>query len=278
MTTPSDEIRPAPRAPMLSALVVARNEERQLAACLETLRFADEIVVALDRTTDGSAEIARRFGARVVEGAWPLEGDRRSAAVAQCRGDWIVEVDADERATPALAAEIRAAIAGAGDVYFLIPIANHVGGKLIRHGWGAYNGAAARAALYRPGGKRWGKGRVHPPVTFRGEQRRLASTLDHFVDRDLSDMFRRLNSYTDAAALDAIDRGQFPRLLPSLRRIFSRGWKSYVARRGYREGPYGIALALFSALYPLLTYLKVTTLLSSARRSGEGLDGPPSGR
>jgi glycosyltransferase involved in cell wall biosynthesis len=250
---------------MLSALVVARNEEKQLAECLESLRFADEIVVVLDRTTDRSAEIARRFGARVVEGAWPLEGERRSAAVAQCRGQWVVEVDADERATPALAAEIRQAIAAAGDAYYLIPIANHVGGKLIRYGWGAYNGAAMRAALYRPGGKRWGKGRVHPPVSYTGEKRRLENPLDHYVDRDLSDMFRRLNSYSDAAALDAIDRNQIPRLVPSLRRIFSRGWKSYVARRGYREGAYGIALALFSALYPIMTYVKAKTLLEAKK-------------
>ena len=265
MSAPGEIKTASTHAPMLSALVVARNEEKQLAECLESLRFADEIVVVLDRTTDRSAEIARRFGARVVEGAWPLEGERRSAAVAQCRGQWVVEVDADERATPALAAEIRQAIAAAGDAYYLIPIANHVGGKLIRYGWGAYNGAAMRAALYRPGGKRWGKGRVHPPVSYTGEKRRLENALDHYVDRDLSDMFRRLNSYSDAAALDAIDRNQIPRLVPSLRRIFSRGWKSYVARRGYREGAYGIALALFSALYPIMTYVKAKTPLEAKK-------------
>lgn len=246
-------------APVLSALVVARNEEKQLAACLETLRFADEIVVVLDRTTDRSAEIASMFGARVVEGAWPLEGERRTAAVTECRGEWIIEVDADERVTPELAEEIRRVISTAGDAYFLIPIANHVGGKLIRHGWGAYNGVAAKAVLYRSGAKRWGHGRVHPPVSYTGRRRELVNPLVHFVDRDLSDMFRRLNSYTDAAALDAIENGKIPPLRSSLRRMLSRAWKSYVARRGYREGPYGIALALFSALYPMLIYLKAKT-------------------
>jgi glycosyltransferase involved in cell wall biosynthesis len=253
--------------PMLTALVVARNEERQLAQCLETLRFADEIVVALDRSTDRSAEIARDFGARVVEGAWPLEGERRTAAVAACRGQWVIEVDADERVTPGLAEEVRRVIAATpGDAYFLIPIANHVGGRLIRHGWGAYNGAAMRAALYRPGGKIWGRGRVHPPVKYTGERRVLTHPIDHYVDRDLSDMFRRLNSYTDAAAADAIERGQIPRLRSSFRRMFSRAWKSYVARKGYREGPYGMALALFSALYPMFIYLKVVTRLEAERR------------
>jgi len=257
----------AARAPMLSALVVARNEERQLAQCLETLRFADEIVVALDRTTDRSGEIARSFGARVIEGAWPLEGERRTAGVTACRGDWIIEVDADERATPALAEEVRRVIAETpGDVYFLIPIANHIGGKLIRFGWGAYNGAAMRAALYRPRGKIWGRGRVHPPVRYTGERRALENAIQHFVDRDLSDLFRRLNSYTDAAAADAIDKGEIPTFRSAFRRLFSRAWKSYVARKGYREGAYGLALALFSALYPMLIYLKVTTRLEAAKR------------
>jgi hypothetical protein len=72
-------------------------------------------------------------------------------------------------------------------------------------------------------------------------------------------MIRRLNRYTDLAALDALESGNLPTLAPALRRIWSRGWKSYVARRGYREGAWGIALALFSALYPLLIYLKVAT-------------------
>src|SRR5258708_11541840 len=189
--------------PMLSALVVARNEEKQLPACLETLRFADEIVVVLDRTPDRSAEIARMFGARVVEGAWPFEGERRTAAAAACRGEWIIEVDADERVTPGLAEEIRRVIPTAGEAYFLIPIANHVGAKLIRHGWGAYNGAAMRAALYRPGGKRWGLGRVHPPVSYTGARRELQHPVHHYVDRDLNDIFRRLHSYNHAAALHA---------------------------------------------------------------------------
>jgi glycosyltransferase involved in cell wall biosynthesis len=270
MTAPDEAPTQSLKAPTLSALVVARNEERQLAACLESLRFADEIVVALDRTTDRSAEIARRLGARVIEGAWEQEGERRSAGVAACRGDWILEVDADERATPELAAEIRAILPKADADCFLVPIANHVGGKLVRYGWGAYNGASGRDALYRPGAKRWGRGRIHPPITLPARRGRLQQPINHFVDSDVSDMFRRLNRYTDIAALDAVEAGRVPRLWPSLRRIWSRGWKSYVARRGYREGAYGIALALFSSLYPLLIYLKSTTRADWYRPSKEG--------
>ncbi|MGH7036195.1 MAG: glycosyltransferase family 2 protein [Stellaceae bacterium] len=255
--------------PSLAAVVVARNEAAQLGACLDSLRFADEIVVVLDRSSDESAAIARRFGARVIEGAWELEGLRRNAGLDACASDWILEVDADERATPQLAAEIRAAIAAGGWDIFLVPMANHIGGRLIEHGWGAYNGVAAKPVLFRKGAKRWGEGRVHPRVSFSGARGALRERMEHFVDRDIADMVRRLNRYTDLAALDALDAGTAPSLASALRRIFSRGWKAYVARKGYREGAYGVALATFSALYPLLIYLKVATRQPRAAKTGE---------
>ncbi len=255
-----DSADPAPPAEVeLSALAVVRNEAAQLRECLACLAFADEVVVVLDRSTDGSAAIAEACGARLVAGAWEFEGERRNAGIAACRGKWILEIDADERVSPALAAEIRRAIADAGEGYFLVPLANHIGGRRIRYGWGAYNGVARKPSLFRAGAKRWGEGRVHPRIALRGPEWRLTEPLDHFIDRDLSDMISRLNRYTDLAALDALERGRAPRLASALRRSLSRGWKSYVARRGYREGPWGIALALFAAVYPLLIYLKVAT-------------------
>jgi len=249
--------------PKLSALVVARNEQAQLAACLATLRFADEIVVVLDRSTDDSAKIARRFKARLVEGAWEREGPRRNAGIAACQGDWILEVDADERVTPELAAEIRATLEWAGQEiargYFLVPMANYVGSRLVRFGWGAYNGVAAKPSLFRNGAKHWGAGRVHPKIELKGTEGTLVQPMEHLVDRSLSDMIQRLNRYTDLAAADAREAGQKPRLSRALRRSFSRGWKSYIARQGRREGAWGVALALFSALYPLLIDLKLAT-------------------
>ena len=243
-------------APRLSALVVARNEAGRIAPCLERLGFADEIVVLLDRSTDRTGEIARGRGARVLEGAWTIEAERRNAGIDACTGDWILEVDADEWATPALGAEVRAVIATAKPGYFIVPMANHIGGHLVRHGWGAYNGVAAKPSLFAKGMKRWGRGRVHPRIALEGERRILKEPLLHFVYRDVHDMLQRLDRYTDLAALDAVEGGAVPGLCTSLRRMASRAWKSYVARRGYKEGTYGVALALYSALYPILIHLK----------------------
>ena len=94
----------------LSAVISVHNEEAQLAECLEGLSFADEIVVLLDKCTDGSGDIARTFTDRVIDGAWAVEGDRRNAGIDACRGQWIFEIDADERVPDALGQEIRALI------------------------------------------------------------------------------------------------------------------------------------------------------------------------
>jgi glycosyltransferase involved in cell wall biosynthesis len=247
----------AAAAPRLSALVVARNEEAQLAECLSRLDFADELVIVLDRCEDRSREIAREFTDRIVEGAWEREGGRRNAGIAACRGDWILEVDADERVGPELAAEIGVIVAGSRAGWHLIPVDNYVGDRLVRWGWGASFGRSAHAGLFRRGAKRWGDQRVHPAVTLSGLR---GPTLDerllHHVDRDISDMLRRLDRYTSLRAQDLRESGEIGSFGNNLRRMLSRFWKCFIARRGYREGAWGFLIALCAALYPILSYLK----------------------
>lgn len=252
---------PAP-APRLSALVVCHNEENQLADCLECLRFADEVVVVLDRCTDGSRAIAESFGAQLVEGGWPLEGERRNTGIAACSGDWILEVDADERVPSEMAREIRDVISTAPFAHVLIPFDNYVGRRLVRYGWGGAFGVMMAPRLFAKGAKSWGGQRVHPALELKGEKRFLKSRMVHFVDRDISDMIRRLDRYTSARAADlrarraaGEDIGSFR---ANVRRIFSRFYKCYVGRRGYREGQYGFLIALMAGLYPVLSYLKAT--------------------
>lgn len=243
-------------SPRLSALVVARNEEERLAACLERLAFADERVVVLDRCTDGSTAIAKRMADIVIDGAWPIEGDRRNAGLDACTGDWILEVDADERVTSELAAEIRAQIAHVDTGYFLIPFLNFVGDRCVRYGWGASWGVSAAPRLSRKGAKRWGRQRIHPALELHGPKRVLRNPIEHRVDRDISDMIRRLDSYTTARAADLRESGDVGSLANNIRRFFSRFFKCYFARKGYREGGYGFLIALFAGLYPLLSHLK----------------------
>jgi glycosyltransferase involved in cell wall biosynthesis len=248
-------------APRLSALVVAQNEEDQLGACLDSLAFADQIVVILDRCTDRSSEIANAHGARTEVGAWAIEGDRRNHGIALCDGDWILEVDADERVSDGLAREIRETIAHAPYGHFLIPYHNYVGDRLVEFGWGAAWGVSATVRLFskdaaRGPAKVWGDQRIHPPLELSGEAGRLTQPMIHFVDRNISDMIARLDRYTTARARDLRASGDIGSFQHNVRRMFSRFWKCYVARRGYREGQYGFLIALMAALYPILSYLK----------------------
>lgn len=241
----------------LSALVVVHNEAAQLALCLERLRFAGELVVVLDRCTDASADIARLYADRTLEGGWEREGDRRNTGIAACGGPWVLEVDADERVTPELALEIAQVVAHSEADWHEIPVDNYIGRHLVRWGWGASFGKSAYAGLFRKGAKTWGNDRVHPKLCFAGRRGApLLCRLEHHVDRNLSDMLQRLDRYSTARARDLRESGQIGSYGHNIRRIFSRFWKCYVGRKGYREGPYGFMIALCAGLYPILSYLK----------------------
>ncbi len=273
------------REPRLSAVLCVRNEQQMLPDCLASLAFCDEIVVVLDRSTDRSQAIAEAAGAVILSGAWPVEGARRAAGLAAAAGDWVLEIDADERVPPALAAEIRSVIAASPYTFHKITIDNYVGGRLVRHGWGASFGVVRAARLYRRSGKRWGDQRVHPHVHFDGpEGPVLTHHLTHLVDEDLSDMLARLNGYTSLRAADLRDgwqargaritNGKRESLGRNLGRFFARFYKCYVRRQGWREGTMGFAIALFAGLYPLIAYLKAVTICddSEGGRDGAGPD------
>ena len=244
---------------VLSVLVTVHNEEQQLEACLECLRFADELVVLLDNCTDGSKRIATFFANRIIEGDWALEGERRNAGINACRGLWVFEVDADERVPETLAKELLRVISTSSADWHGIPVDNYVGDRLVRYGWGASFGKNEYPGLFRKGAKTWGPQRVHPALKFTGSKGvPLQNRVEHYVDRNISDMIRRLDSYTTARALDIRENGDGGSYARNIRRIFSRFYKCYVTRKGYREGHFGFLIALFAALYPILSYLKAT--------------------
>jgi len=257
----------------LSALVCAHNEEQKLAACLQRLRFADELVVVLDRCTDGSAEIARLYADRIVTGAFPLEGPRRAAGVEACSGDWIFEVDADEIVSEALAEEVRhTARSAIAPSHFLIPVDNYVGGRLVRHGWGGSFGTSAVTRLYRRGCKHWKSQRVHPGVILDGAAGgRLSTPLIHHVDDDISDMIRRLDRYTDLRARDLVDENRVGSLGAAAFRGLRRFWKCYVRRKGYREGGWGVLIAVMAGLFAFLSVLRAHLILAETAPAA-GLD------
>lgn len=244
----------------LSVLITAHNEADQLAACLDSAAFADEVVVLLDNCTDASKQIAESAQVVIVEGHWLIEGERRMAGLAACTGDWILELDADERVPDNLQREIRQYLENPVFGYCQIPFDNYVGKRLVKRGWGCSWGINAKNCLFARGAKTWGAQRVHPKITLQGKKVVLTHAIVHYSFKDIRDMVDRFNAYTTRRALDLLENPVKQSMARNIKRIFSRFFKCYVQRRGYQEGVYGLLNGIFAGLFPLVSYLKYLEL------------------
>lgn len=251
----------------LSALVCAQNDEAQLADCLRGLEFCDEIVVVADRCTDRTQDIARQFGARVIDGIFPLENYRKAAGVASCLGEWILEVEPDERVDAKLAYEIRAAIHGrpAGD-WFDVPVHNYLGSTLVRRGWGGGFGATLSPKLFRRHVKHWSAARIAAPTTMRGRRAGgLETPLIRQAEADIGQWIARLDRQSWLRAQDLAEVGA-PHSLP---RAVLHGLRQFAAcylwRHGVREGAAGFLIALMAGLEPVLAALRTREILGARR-------------
>jgi glycosyltransferase involved in cell wall biosynthesis len=261
----------------LSALVCAHNDEARLADCLRRLDFCDEIVVVADRCTDRSQEIARQFGARVIDGIFPLESQRKAAGVAACLGAWVLEIEPDEHVEAALAYEVRAAIHGRrGGDWFDVPVDNFVGRTLVRHGWGPGLGDTMAPRLYRRRIKRWTARRVNPaPILdgrFAGE---LETPIIRNADPDVGHMLQRLNRQTALRAQDLAEANDGGDLITDLMAGFGRFWTSYVWRQGVREGEIGFLLAMMAGLDTILAGVRARELIKARAIAASALPTQP---
>ena len=249
----------------LSALVCAQNDEARLADCLRRLDFCDEIVVVADRCTDRSQEIARQLGARVIDGIFPLESQRKAAGVAACLGEWVLEVEADEHVNATLAYEVRAAIHGRpGGDWFDVPVNNLVGETLVRRGWGAGLGDVMAPRVYRRRVKHWKSGRVEPVVVLEGRfAGELETPIIRHADPDVGHMFARLNRQTSLRAQDLADANDAGDMVTDLLSGFGRFWNSYVWRQGLREGELGFLIALMTGLDAVLSGFRARELIKA---------------
>ncbi len=243
----------------LSVLLIINNEEKQLQQCMKRLSFADEIIVILDKCTDRSEEIARNYTKKIFSGSWAIEGERRNFGLEKCSKAWILEIDADERISVELKNEIISKVKNSSYDWHLIELNNYVGKEIISFGWGAYFGKSAYIGLFRKNKKKWGNQRVHPKIFLNGKKgEKLENKLDHYYCKNISDFFIKLNSYSSARAIDLSDN--LPKnetFFKNISRLFSRFWKSYILRKGYKEKKIGFLIALVASLYPLVSYLKL---------------------
>jgi len=240
----------------ITATVITLNEADNIAAALESLSWADEIIVVDSESTDRTVEIARSFTDRVFVRPWPGYSAQKNLAAAQASNDWIFSLDADERVSEELAREIehlnsRTELETAA---FEMPRLTFYLGRWIKHsGW--YPDYKLR--LYNRGRARWRGEFVHEALEADGEVERFNGNILHYTVRDASEHHLRIDRYTTLAAQQAFalaKRSSLGLILFSPPAVFLR---SYVFKLGFLDGIQGLAIARFAAHYEFLKKLKL---------------------
>jgi glycosyltransferase involved in cell wall biosynthesis len=257
--TPRAGSGPAPRigAGRLSAIIIARNEAANIGACLDSLAFCDECIVVDCGSSDGTLLIAKEKGARVAFHAWKGFGPQKNYALSLAQGDWVLSIDADERVSPELAAEIRHAIETRKADGFEIPRSSDFCGSTMRHsGW--FPDRVLR--LFRRDKGRFTDDLVHERVLCDGTIARLKASLRHYPVVRLEDAVRRMDSYSTLSAEQIAASGRRVSVMTGVAHGTFAFLRTYILRLGFLDGAAGFMLAVAIAEGSYYRYMKAWLL------------------
>ena len=243
---------------MLSIIIIAKNESANIRDCIESVSWADEIIVVDSGSEDETVSIASSMGAKVyVHDDWPGFGPQKNRALGYATGDWVFSIDADERVTPELRAEIEQAMREAKADGYFCPRLSQFCGKFIHHsGW--YPDYVLR--LFRRGLGRFSDSLVHEIVKLDGRTERLRNPLLHYSYLNKRDVERKVEQYSSAAARQMHEAGKRSNLLGA---ALSGGWaffRTYLLRLGILDGLAGFDIARMNARTTYLKYRKLEAL------------------
>jgi len=236
----------------LSVMLNTYNGGQKLGYCLESVRWADEIVVVDSGSQDGSIELAKKYTDRVIVRSWPGYLAQREFGMAQCSGQWILILDQDEYVTEKLAAKLRE-ICRSPERYRRynagwIRRLEHFWGKRIRYG--NYN-PSFQPRLARRGKCRW-VGYAHTYMEVEGGEAailRIEEPLWHDAYNTPAEYFHKINLYSDLDVEERLPRGYHPSIWHVALSPLSMFWKCYLVKQGYRDGAHGFLNAASMAVY-----------------------------
>lgn len=225
----------------ISAVVIAKNEEKTISDCLSSMRFANEIILIDDASTDRTVEIAKQYKAKIFHQKMRSYSSQRNYGTSKTSNDWVLMVDADERVSRDLTREISN-IKSTPAAAYSIPFKNYLGKKWLRYG-GLYPDRHIRLfnkhhAAYKPSN-------VHENLEIRGQVEELRSPIIHLTYRDTFDYYQKVRKY---AALEAKDTNT----APSWAEIAKTFYRKYLKLRGYKDGWAGLTSAKLLTYYQYL--------------------------
>ena len=242
----------------ISATIIARDEERNIARAIESLRCCDEIIVVDSGSIDRTIEIANKLGARVVEAGWRGYAGQKNFAAECARFDWILSIDADEALSEALEADIWLLKKNGPqfDAYTMPRMAQYLGKWILHSGW--YPDRKVR--LYRRDKAKWVGDYVHESVTVSGMLGHLDSNLLHYTCQSFTEHLKTMDRYTTLAAEEMVARGKRVKYRHLLADPAWTFFRTYFLQRGFLDGTEGLAIAYMAALYAFLKYAKARNM------------------
>jgi glycosyltransferase involved in cell wall biosynthesis len=245
---------PAPKKVLISVVVLTKNEEERLARCLDSVKWADEIIVVDDESRDATVEIARRYTDRVLVKKMDIQGKHRNWADAQARNLWVLSLDADEVVTPELKEEIIGVLGNKTvESGFTIPRRNYIGDYWVRYG-GWY--PSGQLKFFRKDRFKWEEAEVHCRAFLEGACGHLKGDIIHYSYRNVEDFWAKLNRQSSWEARKWFNQGKPMRLGRFIWRTIDRFCRAYFWKKGYKDGFMGFIVAFNAALYQFISYLK----------------------
>ena len=255
------------RPDSLTVVIVARNEARNIADCVASASFADEVLVLDSGSVDGTVELASKAGARVIQTEWPGYGPQVARGFREATGAWVLSLDADERITPALRAEVLAAVKAAvvSDTHagYRIPRLSEFCGKFIHHGGWRPDHTLRLGRRDRSG---FTDHFLHAHMTVDGRIGELKNDIIHFSYPDIHDVLEKLDRYSTGHARDMQARGKRGSVMGAVVHGLFAFFRTYVLRAGFLDGQHGLMLAIYNAEYTYYKYVKLAFLQSPPRR------------
>lgn len=247
----------------LSIVILTHNSSGMIVDCLESAKWASEIVVVDDNSTDNTVEIARRYTNKVFVRKWDIEGIHRNFAYSQASSDYLLSLDSDERITPGLRDEILKMM-GEGFKFdcYNIPHRNYFGDRWLRHGGWYPN---AKLKMYKKILPIYENTEPHPRALIPGERFTLKNDILHLAYKNTEQLIAKLNYQTNMEAKKWFDDKRKVTGLNTFRKSVDRFFRAYLFKGGFRDGLPGFLCALSGGLYQILTHAKYRELQTKSR-------------
>ncbi|MEW6508945.1 MAG: glycosyltransferase family 2 protein [Bacteroidota bacterium] len=248
----------------LSVVIIAGNEEKNIRDCLESVKWADEIIVIDSESTDNTREIAKEFTPNVFVKKWEGFVPQRKFSIEKTSNDWVLSVDADERVSAELKIELQKLLGSSNKLNgYFVPRQNYFLNKLIKScGW--YPDYQMR--LFNKCFAGISNRKVHEGFEVKGKTGKLKNHLIHFTHQNITDTIKKINEYSYLQALEK-KNGKKVKAVNLIFNPAAAFLNHFIGRKGFRDGIHGLMVSLIHSITNLLTYMKTWELQN--KRNGE---------